>query len=352
MTSIEIEALRAATSRANVVRQPHGFRRRRLFAPGASPRCEEGGLLMRQVLDRLGPGWHVTRYRTQNRRTLCARVSDGTRNAIAKIRLETDGQHDMEKEFEALSRAHIACGGRSGVTIPVPIAFHPELHALVMSEIPGVSLECTLQRRWKSRASVLSATGVALADFHAQTGCVEKVAGQLWHENTLPPAIRAACETRAEHAWGERVLDAYLATAERTRSDPVPFGFTHEDLAPQNVLVERFAIGFIDFENAQETHCLNDLARIALSTQFLQGINRPWRRQDRFGFGFDAQVLNTLCDGYGLTARHEVHFASILLRACLQSWRRAKLRQERRRGYRAIRDVSGKLAERVAAGLA
>ena len=307
---------------------------------------------MAQLLARLGPDWHVRRYRTQNHRTLCAQISDGHAVAIAKCRLETDGKHHMEKEAAAMSRAYAACrdaGNR--IAIPRPIAHYTDLQAVVMSEIPGVSLEHALKRRWNSRAGILRATGAALAAFHEMTGCVEKTAPQLWHENTVPPSIRAACESRAEHIWADDVLDAYLGAAARTREDPVPFGFTHEDLAPRNVLVDRFDIGFIDFENSQKTHCLNDLARLALGIQIQRGLPHAWRRGDRLGLGFEGLVLDNLSDGYNLAGRHEHHFATISLRAALQTWQWAKRHQDRRQSPGMIRDRAARLAERIAKAL-
>ncbi|MFK7942549.1 MAG: phosphotransferase family protein [Paracoccaceae bacterium] len=345
-TSMDIDALRRSASDENA---SFGAAKRPGFASAArnAPRSAAGALLMQTVLARLGNSWAPTKYHTQNRRTLCAVVSDGNTNAVVKIRLETDGKHGMAKEHAALSRAY--AGSDRG--IPRPLHFFPDLHAMVISEIPGVSLEYAVKRRWKSRAEVIGEVGSALSQFHDRTGRIEKVAAQLWHEKTVPPAIRAACETKAEHAWADRVLEAYLAAAERTRDDMVPFGFTHEDLVPRNVLVSGFDIGFIDFENSQETHCLNDLAQLALGVQMLRGTPGRWRRHDRLGLGFSAVVLDTLCDGYGLLPSHQTHFATLLLRASLQCWHRAKQRGQNEQPYRQIQTASLRLADRIARAL-
>jgi hypothetical protein len=188
-------------------------------------------------------------FRVGERRVLVKRI---LRSRSAAIAAET-----VRREYTALVELQSTASEEVLATIPAPLALLPEIHALVETKLPGEPLTAILRERanrlactW-SRHRIADAgrrTGEWLRMFHTATRQPEREF----------PVERFLAESRSDierlarqsqHGAALGALERDLVRAVRLRGDrPEPCAARHGDFVPQNVLIDRSAIGIVDFE--------------------------------------------------------------------------------------------------------
>ena len=187
------------------------------------------------------------------------RYARGRRVLIAKCvaRWNESAYLSLCNQFAALSKIHSLAGDQLAGTVPEPIVHLKEQRILLMSEVPGISLERELHRHanvlwgWISSSRMQQmghAVGTWLKVFHHVTSgevkpfnCHEYANGFYAHLSLL---TRAGMSDKVL----ERLRQAALRQSRTLDGTPMCMAAAHGELLPQNILIHGSRAGVVDFD--------------------------------------------------------------------------------------------------------
>lgn len=179
-------------------------------------------------------------------------------------------QEGTRRESEVLEaiRAMVAAARDPGLTAVVPVAYVPEINAVVTEMLDAVPLRSLLRPGCWARARIaLAGTGRWLRLFHETIGGAATgpfPAAEIHRE--IESVHRVAADRRAPGLIGE-VLEEIGERARRLSGSECVLAATHGDLGPSNILVDRDGRVAVIDPNGVDGPAVGDLAKLATAVR-------------------------------------------------------------------------------------
>ncbi len=221
---------------------------------------------------------YSTVYRLQLVNAEPGSVPTAPRALYAKVfRPSRDNLHNQQKyldrlqtEFEVAQRLRAALQTQAHFAVVRPVAYYPELLALVTEEAHGrvlseiVTAAC---KPWSLRSALQQAVlhcrraGEALAAIQATTSVAELFAGNelLEYMKIRLQRLRESTETPFSSADHQLVLNFLERTLAKIPAEQLAQCGCHGDYAPFNLLADEERVTVLDFSMFKTGSCYNDV---------------------------------------------------------------------------------------------
>jgi aminoglycoside phosphotransferase (APT) family kinase protein len=195
---------------------------------------------------------------------------------------------NFEKEFRGLEALWNRAGSSLVGTVPKPLAYLPEVLAIVLEKLPGRNLETVMKwegnrvtgpLRVRTFRKLAQGIGRWLRCFHDATVQPPDIHASSVYLAKVSKWVSSCREAGLDAAVAREVLDRTNTASDRAQGEELPMAASHGDLIPVNVLVDQGRVAVVDFGGYREREPVyEDLAMFLAYLGLMEDSGFYWRR--------------------------------------------------------------------------